>query len=104
MNIKKLNIAETFESIRLEKRLNKKEFAQLAKISAPFYSEIIKGKKNLNITTLEEICTRIEVPIEIFVLMAINENKIDDPERRRLVREIRPHMEELTKVLYSFTQ
>lgn len=102
MDTKKLNIAETLESIRLEKRLNKGKFAELCGISKSFYSEIINAKKNLNVTTLEQICSNINVPIEIFILKAINEDKIKDPERRRLVREIKPHMEKITDLLYSF--
>ncbi|QTE21088.1 helix-turn-helix domain-containing protein [Polaribacter cellanae] len=103
MDTKKLNIAETLESIRLEKRLNKGDFADKCGISKSFYSEIINKKRNLNVTTLEQICSNIDVPIEIFILKAINEDKIEDPERRRLVREIRPHMKKITDLLYSFS-
>lgn len=102
MDTKKLNIAETLESIRMEKRLNKTEFSQLCGISNSFYSEVINNKKSVNIETLEKICTKIEVPIEIFIFKAINEDKIVDENRRKLIREIRPLMDEITDALYSF--
>jgi len=43
MDTRKLNISETLESIRFEKRLNKTEFSELCGISNSFYSEIIKN-------------------------------------------------------------
>lgn len=101
MDTKKLNIAEALESIRFEKRLNKTEFSKLCGVSNSFYSEIINNKKSLNLDTLEKICSNIEVPIEIFIFKAINENKIEDENKRKLIREIRPLMNEITDILYS---
>lgn len=102
MDTKKLNIADTLESIRFEKRLNKTDFSNLCGISNSFYSEIIKNKKSINLETLEKICANVNVPIEIFIFKAINENNIEDENRRKLVREIKPLMNEITDALYSF--
>jgi transcriptional regulator with XRE-family HTH domain len=104
MNTKKLNVAETLESIRMEKRLNKTNFSKLCEISNSFYSEIINNKKSVNIETLEKICTNIKVPIEIFIFKAINEDNIKDETRRKLVREIKPLMNEITDLLYSYNK
>jgi transcriptional regulator with XRE-family HTH domain len=101
MDTRKLNISETLESIRLEKRLNKKDFSSLCGISNSFYSEIINNKKSLNLDTLEKICSRIEVPIDVFIFKAINENAIEDDNRRKLIREIRPLMDKIADFLYS---
>lgn len=97
----RLNIPETLESIRLEKRLSKAEFANRCNISASFYSEILHKKKSLNIETLEKICINIEVPIEVFIFKAINENEIKDEGKRKLIREIRPLMNEISNILYN---
>ncbi|MGB0950257.1 MAG: helix-turn-helix domain-containing protein, partial [Marinirhabdus sp.] len=98
---KKLNISDTLESIRMEKRLNKGEFASLCGISNSYYSEIIKKKKSINLETLEKICEKIKVPIDVFIFKAINENAIEDENRRKLVREIQPLMSKITDLLYS---
>ena len=97
----RLNISEALESIRLEKRLSKTEFAKKCDISSSFYSEILHKKKSLNIETLEKICINIEVPIDIFIFKALNENSIKDEDKRKLIREIRPLMNEIAKILYS---
>ena len=103
MNTKKLNIADTLESIRMERRMNKTDFSALCGISNSFYSEIINNKKSINLDTLEKICLNVDVPIEIFIFKAINENKIEDENRRKLVREIKPLMNEITDALYSYS-
>lgn len=101
MDTRKLNISETLESIRMEKRLNKSEFSNLCGISNSFYSEIIGKKKSLNLDTLEKICERIKVPIDVFIFKAINEDAIEDENKRKLVREISPLMNKIADLLYS---
>ena len=101
MDTRKLNISETLESIRREKHLSKGEFAHLCKISGSFYSEIIRKQKSINLDTLEKICTNIKVPIEVFIFKAINEDAIEDVNRRKLVREISPLMDKIANYLYS---
>ena len=101
MNTKKLNIAGVFESIRMEKGLNKKDFSNLCGISNSFYSQIISGEKSLNLETLQKICNNLNVPIEIFIFKAIKEDEIVDNEKKRLIREIKPHINRITELLYS---
>ena len=49
----------------------------------------------------EKICTNIKVPIEVFIFKAINEDAIEDVNRRKLVREISPLMDKIANYLYS---
>ncbi|WP_425077851.1 helix-turn-helix domain-containing protein [Psychroserpens sp. S379A] len=97
----RLNIPETLESIRMEKRLSKSDFAKTCGISPSFYSEILHKDKSLNLDTLEKICIRLEIPIDIFIFKALNENTIEDDNNRKLIREIRPLMNKITELLYS---
>ena len=100
LNIKKLDIANTLESIRWERGLGKAEFAKKCDISAPFYSDILAKRKSLHLDTLEKICSRIGVPIDVFVFKAFREDSIKDIEHKKLIREIKPHLENIAKVLY----
>lgn len=100
MSTKKINIAKTLESIRQEKGLNKKEFSSKCGISNTFYSDIINRGKSLNLESLTKICYNLEVPIDIFIFKAINEDCIEDPAKKKLIREIKPLMNEITNLLY----
>jgi len=96
----RLDIPMTLESIRLELQLSKSEFSEKCKIKPSFYSEVISGKRSIKIDTLEKICEQLEVPLDVFIFKSLRENTISDPRQRRLIREIRPLMNEIADELY----
>jgi len=96
----RLDIPKTLESIRLEMQLTKSEFSEKSKIKPSFYSEIIHGKRSIKMDTLEKICERLEIPLDIFIFKSLRENTIEDPKQKRLIREIRPLMNEIATELY----
>lgn len=100
----KINLSETFESIRYEKRLSKSEFAELCGISASFYSEIIHKKKSLNFDTLLDICKRIDIPIYVLLIKALNEQSLEHADDQKLVRELKPIVDKMINEIYGKTE
>ncbi|GGI58476.1 helix-turn-helix domain-containing protein [Winogradskyella haliclonae] len=101
MNTKKLNIAEALESIRLERGVNKKEFSRQCGISNTYYSDILNRGTSLNVETLNKICESLEIPLDVFFFKALNEDTIKDPTKKKLIKEIRPLMNEIADLLYN---
>lgn len=99
-----INLADTFESIRYEKRLSKSEFAELCGISASFYSEIIHNKKSVNLDTLQDICIRLDIPIYILLMKALNEQGLENPDDQKLVRELKPIVDKMINEIYGKTE
>tara|TARA_R110002051_G_scaffold181774_1_gene251352 strand:- start:121815 stop:122162 length:348 start_codon:yes stop_codon:yes gene_type:complete len=96
----RLDIPKTLESIRLEVQLTKSEFSKKCKIKPSFYSEVIHGKRSIKMDTLEKICEQLEIPLDVFIFKSLRENTIKDPKQKRLIREIRPLMNEIASELY----
>lgn len=96
----KLDIAQTLESIRAEMQLSKKEFADKCGVKQSFYSEIIHEKRTIKLNTLQKMCERIEIPLDIFIFKALRENSIQNPKHKRLIREISPLIDEIASELY----
>lgn len=94
------NLSAALESIRFEKRLNKKQFAELAQIKQSDYSSICTGKKLPSFIDLDNICTNIGVPLIVVIIKATCESKDCTPEKKRLVREITPLMNQVVELLY----
>lgn len=96
-----LQIGKTIKSIRLEKELKQVELARLCNISKSYLSEIESNKKKPDLEILEDICNALKVPIHVFMFKAINENEINEPGKKRLVREIKPLINKIAEALYS---
>jgi transcriptional regulator with XRE-family HTH domain len=95
-----INLGNTLTAIRKERGLTQTKVAIQAKISNGYLSEIEKNKKTPDIETLDAICKVLKVPIPILLFKAVNEESIIDPDKKRLVREIKPLFEQITKALY----
>ena len=95
-----LDIAGALESTRHEMGLSKSSFAEKCGISQSFYSGVLRQKKSLNLNTVEKICKSINIPIEILIFKAVKEKSIENHTKRKLIREIRPIMDEITRLLY----
>jgi len=96
----RLDIPTTLESIRLEMQLSKTDFAEKCKLKPSFYSEIIHNKRSIKINTLEKICEQLKIPLDVFIFKSLRENTIKDPRQKRLIREIRPLINEIASELY----
>lgn len=95
-----MNIGNSLIAIRKEREMTQKEVADASGISSRYLSDIEKGKKSPNLETIESICQALSVSVPILYIKAINEVNIKDLEKKRLVREIRPYLEIITKELY----
>lgn len=87
-----LPIGQTIRELRLLKGLSLSQVAQLSDMDKSYLSKIENDKRDPSITSLEKICTAIEVPLSILILMC-DENE-DGPfsaltdDLKELVREI----------------
>ncbi|MBL0744841.1 helix-turn-helix domain-containing protein [Chryseolinea lacunae] len=95
-----MKLGKTIASVRLERGFKQIDLAERSQISKSYLSEIENDTKRPDMEILERICVALNVPIQILVLKATMEEDITDPDKMRLVREIKPLLNELTMALY----
>lgn len=95
-----MNIGKALVAIRRERSMTQKEVAIIAGISNTYLSDIEKDKKSPDLNVINAICQALNVPISLLLFKAINEDKIQDSEKQRLVREIRPYFDAIARELY----
>jgi transcriptional regulator with XRE-family HTH domain len=96
-----MKIGKTILAIRAEREIKQFELAKQVGISPEYLSEIEKDKKQPRLDLLERICNALEIPIHVFMFKAINEEDINDPSKKRLIREIKPLISRIAENLYS---
>jgi transcriptional regulator with XRE-family HTH domain len=97
----KMELGKALTAIRIERKLTLSAVAQRSGISISYLSEIENDKKTPDIKVLERICDSLSVPLPILIFKAVNEKDISDPDKSRLVREIKPLFDLIAKQLYD---
>lgn len=95
-----MNIGKALIAIRKERGMTQKDVASQAGISNTYLSDIEKDKKSPDLNVINDICEALNVPISLLLFKAINEDTIQDSEKQRLVREIRPYFDAIARELY----
>jgi XRE family transcriptional regulator, regulator of sulfur utilization len=96
-----VEIGKAISSIRRERELSQTELAQRANLSNSYLSEIEANKRTPDLNVLKRIADALNVPIELLMIKAVNEQNISDPDQKRLAREIAPLLENLVNILYQ---
>jgi len=100
MDIDKLKVGETLEELRKAKNITTQEaFAELCGIDFEDYQKII-SKNSISVPVLEIVCKNIDIPLDIFRVMAMDESKIENSEMCELLESIRPLMNKISKDMY----
>lgn len=84
-----MNLGNAIKLARKLKGYKQKELADLCSISPGFLSQIESNQRDLNVSTLEGICKRLEIPIPILFFMAVEDNDIP-PQKKDTFRLISP--------------
>lgn len=66
-----MKIGEAIRQIRKERKMTQKDFAKILEISPSYLSELENGKRNLNISTINKIAEKLEVPPNYLITKAV---------------------------------
>lgn len=93
------DFAAAIENLRIRRRCSLREFAKLAGMSASYLSDIINRKKIPQTNTLKSMCDNLDYSFDVFMIEAINEDRIKDEKKRELVRDIKTQLIEIAEGL-----
>ena len=65
-----MNISKALKLCRTQRGLSKTALAERANLSISYLSLLEKGKRDPNLSTVNEICSALEVPVSIFMFLA----------------------------------
>lgn len=66
-----MKIGEAIRQIRKERKMTQKDFANILEISPSYLSELENGKRNLNISTINKIAEKLEIPPSYLINKAV---------------------------------
>lgn len=91
-----MNIGISIRSIRKERvpHLNQSEFAKLIGITQTYLSQIETGAKTPNISVLEEISKRFEIPLPIIFWFGLEESDIAE-HKKEYFRFLKPTVDSM---------
>jgi transcriptional regulator with XRE-family HTH domain len=73
-----MNLGKAIKLCRTQKDMKQSELADLAQISVSYLSLLEQGKRDPNISTVENIATALNIPISILVFLAAERGEIPD--------------------------
>lgn len=95
-----VDISKSLEYIRKEKKLSRPQFARQCGLSIQAYRDILLKRIVPDMRMIKSISKKIELPIDIFLFMSLKENALPDEERKKVFVGIKPHLDELTKLIF----
>ncbi len=72
-----MNISKALKLCRTQKGLTQTRLADLAGISVSYLSLLEKGKRDPNLSTIEDLCLALKVPASIFMFLASDTNELN---------------------------
>ena len=82
------------KTVRKQKGLKQKDFAEMCNISPAYLSQIENNLKEPNLSTLKKISLQINVPLPILFFLSIDEKDIA-PEKEEAFKLIAPSVKSL---------
>ena len=82
-----LNYGHAIKMARTARSFTQKQLAERLDVAASFVSLLESGKRKPSVDTLEQVCSALEVPMHLLVLMASSEKelqRVDEAEARAL--------------------
>lgn len=76
-----MKVGDAIKSIRKERRLKQSDFATHIGISQTYLSQIENNKRNPNISILETIGKKLEIPLPVIMFLAIEESDVSENKR-----------------------
>ena len=96
-----MKIGKTIASVRKEKGLKQYQLARMSGMSKSYLSEIENDYKTPDLNILEKISSALNVPINILIFKATNEEDVHEPEKKRFIKDIKPLMDKIIDELYG---
>jgi transcriptional regulator with XRE-family HTH domain len=99
--LKKFKISETLEKIRKEKEMTPIDFSDLCGLTISKYRRMIRTNYSFEEDELRNLCEKIRIPYNAFLVRSLNTEQIKDEERKHFINNIKPIIDDIAKVLYS---
>ncbi len=71
-----MNIGKAIKLCRTQRSLNQNELSSLAGISPSYLSMLERGKRDPNLSTVQQIADGLNIPVSILVFLAADEEEI----------------------------
>ncbi|WP_028868893.1 helix-turn-helix domain-containing protein [Psychromonas arctica] len=72
-----MNISKALKLCRTQKGITKTKLAELAEVSVSYISLLEQGKRDPNVTTVNKICSALNIPASIFMFLASDVNELN---------------------------
>lgn len=72
-----MNISKSLKLCRTQKGMTKTKLSELADISVSYISLLEQGKRDPNLSTVNKICSALNIPVSIFMFLAADSNELN---------------------------
>lgn len=94
-----MRIGNAIKQIRTEKGYNQKELAELCDISAAYLSQIENNKRQPTIDLIEEISSKLGIPLPVILFLSLGELDISE-EKREMFKLLNPSVTKLINDIF----
>lgn len=72
-----MNISKALKLCRNQKGLTKTVLAKKANLSISYLSLLEQGKRDPNLSTINDLCIALDIPVSIFMFLASDVNELE---------------------------
>lgn len=72
-----MNLGKAIKLCRTQRNLTQSDLAERARISVPYLSLLENGKRDPNLSTIENIASALNVPMSILLFLAADNTELD---------------------------
>jgi len=72
-----MNISKALKLCRTQKGLTMTALAEKANLSISYLSLLEQGKRDPNLSAVNDICSALEIPVSIFIFLASDMDELD---------------------------
>lgn len=94
-----MKVGDAIKSIRKERRLNQSDLATQIGISQTYLSQIETNQRNPNLSILETIGHKLEIPLPVIMFLAIDEMDVSE-DKREVFNSVNPIMKDFISKVF----
>ncbi|RZG16737.1 XRE family transcriptional regulator [Pseudoalteromonas sp. CO342X] len=72
-----MNVSKALKLCRTQKGLTKTALAEKANLSISYLSLLEQGKRDPNLSAINDICTALDIPVSIFMFLASDMEELE---------------------------
>jgi XRE family transcriptional regulator, regulator of sulfur utilization len=76
-----MKLGSVIKELRIKSGYKQFELAEMCNISATYLSQIESNSKEPNMSTIKDICSKLNLPLPILFYLALDENDISSSKR-----------------------